>query len=52
MPSCETTIAVAQVVAPYLAGWLYAVDPAYPLVASLALTPVALLLVVIGLPRS
>jgi len=48
----DTTFAVANVVAPYVAGWLYVGDPAYPLVASLALIPVALLLVVIGLPRS
>lgn len=48
----ETIIAIAQVVAPYVAGWLYVGDPAYPFVASLALIPVALLLVVIGLPRS
>jgi len=47
----ETTIAVAQVVASYVAGWLYAGDPAYPFVASLALIPVALLLVAIALPR-
>jgi len=48
----ETTVAVAQVVAPYVAGWLYAGDPAYPFVASLALIPVALLLMIIGLPRT
>ena len=48
----ETTIAVAQIVAPYVAGWLYAGGPAYPFVASLALIPVTLLLVVIGMPRS
>jgi MFS family permease len=48
----ETIIAVAQVVAPYVAGRLYASDPAYPFVASLALIPVALLLIVIGLPNS
>jgi MFS family permease len=47
----ETTIAVAQVAAPYVAGWLYAGDPAYPFVASLVLIPAALLLVVIGMPR-
>jgi MFS family permease len=50
--AAEMTIAVAQVIAPYIAGWLYTGDPAYPLVASLALTPVALLLAVFGLPRS
>ena len=48
----DTTIAIAQVVAPYAAGWLYAFDPAWPLVASLALIPVVLLLTVVGLPRS
>jgi len=42
----ETTIAIANIVAPYAAGWLYAGDPAYPFVASLALIPVALLLTV------
>ena len=48
----ETTIAVAQVVAPYVAGRLYVSDPAYPFVVSLALVPVALLLIAIGLPNS
>ncbi|MDY6875444.1 MAG: MFS transporter [Chloroflexota bacterium] len=49
--AAEVVIAAAQIVAPYLAGWLYADDPAYPFVASLALIPVALLLAVIGMPR-
>jgi len=40
----ETVIAVAQVVAPYLAGRLYAVGPSYPFVAALLLIPVALLI--------
>jgi len=48
----EMTIAVAQVVAPYMAGWLYAGDPAYPLLASLVLVPIALLLAVAALPRA
>jgi MFS family permease len=48
----EMAIAIAQVIAPYVAGWLYAGHPAYPFVASLALIPVALLLVVLGLLRS
>jgi MFS family permease len=48
----ETTIAAAQVAAPYVAGWLYASDPTHPFVASLALIPVALLLATIGFPRS
>lgn len=39
----ETVIAVAQVIAPYAAGWLYASDPVYPFVASLILIPLALL---------
>jgi len=47
----DTTIAVAQIAAPYAAGWLYAGAPAYPFVASLVLIPVALLLIVIGLPH-
>jgi hypothetical protein len=48
----EMTIAVAQVVAPYVAGWLYAGNPAYPLLASLALVPIAVLLAVAALPRA
>ena len=48
----ETTIAIAQVVAPYVAGWLYAGSPARPLQVSLALIPVGMLLIVVGLPRS
>ena len=48
----ETTIAAAQVVAPYLAGVLYAGDPAWPFQVSLASIPVAMLLVAICLPRT
>ena len=48
----ETTVAVAQIVAPYVAGWLYAGDPAWPLVASLVMIPIVILLSVVGLPRS
>lgn len=44
----ESLIGVAQVVAPYVAGWLYAADPAFPFLSSLLLIPVALLLGVIG----
>ena len=40
----ETVIASALIVAPYVAGWLYAGNPAYPFVASLALIPVMVLL--------
>jgi len=40
----DTTIAFAQVVAPYAAGWLYAGDPAWPFLASLALIPVGVVL--------
>jgi MFS transporter, DHA1 family, tetracycline resistance protein len=40
----ETTIAAAQVSAPYVAGWLYKADPSYPFVASLVLIPIVLLL--------
>ena len=47
----ETTVAVAQISAPYVAGWLYASNPTYPFVASLALIPLALVLLVLGLPR-
>lgn len=45
----ETIIAAAQVFAPYAAGWLYASDPTYPLVASLMLIPIALILTAFGL---
>lgn len=45
----ETTIAAAQVLAPYAAGWLYASDPSYPLVASLVLIPVTVLVSLVGL---
>jgi hypothetical protein len=44
----ETIIATAQIVAPYAAGWLYASNPTYPLVASLALIPIALLIALVG----
>jgi len=44
----ETVIATAQVVAPYVAGWLYASDPRYPFLSSLVLIPVVLLLGSIG----
>ena len=47
----ETTVAVAQVVAPYVAGWLYASDPVRPLQVSLALIPIGMLLIIVGLPR-
>jgi MFS family permease len=46
----ETIIAAAQIVAPYAAGWLYAGNPTYPLVASLILIPAVLLLAFVG-PR-
>ena len=48
----EMTIAIAQVVAPYVAGWLYVGNPAWPFVASLVMIPVASLLVVFGLPHT
>ena len=44
----ETVIVTAQMVAPYAAGWLYASDPTYPFVASLALIPIAVLIVLVG----
>ncbi len=47
----ETTIATAQVLAPYAAGWLYAANSSYPIVASLVLIPVALLLSSVWLDR-
>lgn len=40
----DTVVAAAQIVAPYVAGWLYVGDPAYPFVASLVLIPIAILL--------
>jgi hypothetical protein len=46
----ETTIAVAQVVAPYAADWLCAGDLAWVFVASLAPVPVALLVGRVGSP--
>jgi len=46
----EMTIAVAQVVVPYAADWLYAGDLARVFVASLALVPVALLVGRAGSP--
>ncbi len=45
----EALIATAQVVAPSIAGWLYASDPTYPFLSSLVLIPVVLLLVTVGL---
>ncbi|MGD2104063.1 MAG: MFS transporter [Anaerolineae bacterium] len=44
----ETLIAGAQVVAPYVAGWLYAGDAAYPFFASLVLIPIVLLFSIVG----
>jgi MFS family permease len=44
----ETLIAIAQVIAPYVAGWLYAGDPAYPFVSSIVLIPIALLGALLG----
>jgi len=40
----ETCVASAQMVAPYIAGWLYSQRPAAPIWAGLALVPVAMLL--------
>jgi len=40
----ETFMASAQMVAPYLAGWLYSLRPAAPIWAGLALVPVTMLL--------
>jgi MFS family permease len=40
----ETSVASAQMVAPYLAGWLYEALPAAPILAGLALIPAGLLL--------
>lgn len=47
----ETTIAFAQVVSPFLAGSLYAFDPARPLQGSLVLIPLASLALWAGAPR-
>ena len=38
----DTIIALAQVAAPYLAGWLYAAEPSYPFFAALGLIPLVL----------
>jgi MFS family permease len=46
----ETIIATAQIIAPYAAGWLFASNPTYPFVASLALIPIMVLLALVG-PR-
>jgi hypothetical protein len=48
--AAETTIASAEIVAPYIAGWLYAANPTRPLHASLVLIPLALVLSVVALP--
>jgi len=40
----ETSVASAQMVAPYLAGWLYDILPAAPIFAGLTLIPIGLLL--------
>jgi MFS family permease len=40
----ETSMASAQMVAPYLAGWLYSLRPAAPMLVGLALVPVTMLL--------
>ncbi len=45
----ETVMAAAQVVAPYVAGWLYASEPAYPFVASVVLIPITVVLSLVGL---
>ncbi len=50
----ESIIAIAQVGAPYVAGWLYVGDPSYPLVATLALIPLTLILTILpslSIPR-
>jgi len=47
----ETLIAAAQVIAPYVAGWLYASDPTFPFLSALLLIPLALLLGIVE-PRS
>jgi len=41
-----TVVNLAFTVSPYLAGWLYSFDPTYPLMASLALIPLAMLLTI------
>ncbi len=44
----ETLIAVAQVIAPYLAGWLYTSNPMLPFLSALLLIPLVLLVGVVG----
>lgn len=51
MGAVDTIYSVANIIAPYMAGWLYAANPAHPLMASLALIPAAALLILLGLPR-
>jgi len=51
MGAVDTIYSVANIIAPYMAGWLYAANPAHPLMASLALIPAATLLILLGLPR-
>ncbi len=40
----ETAVASAHMVAPYIAGWLYAIQPAAPIVAGLIFIPAVMLL--------
>ena len=47
----ETMIAIAQMTAPYIAGWLYAGNPAWPLWVSLGLIPLAAGMYVGVMPR-
>jgi len=44
----ETLIGGAQVLAPYVAGWLYASDPAYPFLCALLFIPAVLLMAIFG----
>lgn len=47
-----TVASSAGILAPVLAGWLYAAQPAAPFVAGLLLTPVAIVLTVLYAPRA
>ncbi|HET92316.1 MAG TPA: MFS transporter [Chloroflexi bacterium] len=49
--AAESIIAIAQVIAPSVAGWLYVSNPTYPLLATLTLIPLTLLLTVLPISR-
>ena len=48
----ETVVTLATAVSPYLAGWLYTASPALPFQITLALAPVAMMLIWFFVPRA